>query len=231
MAMTDTQTDVKPIRIMLVDDNQEFSNLLRVYLSKHEDATFDVLWRKDGREALEEVERNPAIDVILMDYFMPGMNGVEVTQELRRRNLKIPVVFLTVNKDMNFAVEVMKLGVHDYLVKEEVTTPILPNTILDVLEKEKLNVELAELEIRKKRLEAMQEMVGVITNELRAPLDDMKRIIASLSAKEHPEKVMKYLSIVQDNLGRIETMLQKLQNLKEDKTVQYIKDIKMFDLR
>jgi CheY-like chemotaxis protein len=229
--MTNTQTDVKPIRIMLVDDNQEFSNLLRVYLSKHEDAAFEVLWRKDGREALEEVERNPHIDVILMDYFMPGMNGFEVTQELRKRNLKIPVVFLTVNKDMNLAVEVMKFGVHDYLVKEEVTTPILPNTILSVLEKEKLKAELAQLEIRKKRLEAMQEIIGGITNELSAPLDDMKNTIASLSAKEHPEKVMKYLSIVRDNLNRIETTLQKLQNLNEDKTVQYIKDIKMIDLR
>jgi hypothetical protein len=42
--------------------------------------------------------------------------------------------------------------------------------------------------------------------------------------------VTKYLSIIRDNINRIETTMQKLQNLKEDRTVQYIKDVKMIDL-
>lgn len=44
------------------------------------------------------------------------------------------------------------------------------------------------------------------------------------------EKVSKYLGIIKDSVSRIELKLEKLKNLKEDKTVQYIKDIKMIDL-
>jgi DNA-binding NarL/FixJ family response regulator len=165
-----------------------------------------------------------------MDYFLPGMNGLEVTQTLRKEKIDIPIVFLTVNKDMNIAVEVMKLGVRDYLVKEEIATPILPKTILSVVEKKKLEREIAELEIRKKRLEVMQEMVAGIVNQLSTPLNGMKGIVEQLNTKTQIEKVTKYLSIIGDNVRRIETTMYKLQNLKEDKTVQYIKDVKMIDL-
>ncbi len=223
-------TTDESVLVMLVEDNADFAKLVRLYLNKAEEGKFEVLWKDNGREAIEELGRNPNIDVVLMDYFLPGMNGLEVTQTLRKNNMDTPVVFLTVNKDMNIAVEVMKLGVSDYLVKEEIATPILPKTILGVVEKRKLDLEFAELEIRKKRLEAMQEMVVGITNELSTPLQGMKKIVEQLNAKQQPEKIAKYLSIIRDNVGRIETTMVKLGNLKGDKTVQYIKDVKMIDL-
>lgn len=218
------------ILVLLVEDNSDFAKLVRLYLNKSDDAKFDVQWIDNGREAIEEIERNRAIDVVLMDYFLPGSNGLEITQALRKKNLSIPVIFLTVNKDMNVAVEVMKLGVQDYLVKEDIATPILPKTIVSVVEKRKLAQELAELEIRKLRLEAMKEMVVGISNELSAPLQGMKEIVMNIAEKPQAEKVARYLSIIQDNVSRIQTTMEKLKNLKEDKTVQYIKDVKMIDL-
>jgi len=141
-----------------------------------------------------------------------------------------PVIFLTVNKDVNLAVEVMKLGVEDYLVKEEVSTPILPKTILGVVEKRKLQREMEQLEIRKKRIEAMQELIVGITDEVCTPLDGMKDIIESLLRHGGNEKTGKYLTIIKENIDRIQLKVEKLKNLKEDKTVQYIKDIRMIDL-
>lgn len=223
-------TEDGSILVMLVEDNADFARLVRFYLSKAEGASFQVLWKDNGREAIEEIQRNPAIDVVLMDYFLPGMNGLEVTQALQKEKINVPIVFLTVNKDVNVAIEVMKLGVQEYLVKEEIATPILPKTLLGVIEKQKLEREMMELEIRKKRLEAMQELVVGFVNELSSPLDGMKTIVEQLDAKTHVEKVSKYLSIIKDNLVRIETIMLKLQNLREDKTVQYIKDVKMIDL-
>ncbi len=223
-------TDTGAIQVMLVEDNADFAKLVRLYLNKAEDAMFDVVWKDNGKEAIEAIKALPTIDVVLMDYFLPGMNGLEVTQTLRKEKIDVPIVFLTVNKDMNIAVEAMKLGVRDYLVKEEIGTPILPKTILGVVEKKKLERELAELEIRKKRLEVMQEIVVGIVNQITTPLNGMKAIVEQLNTTSQAEKVTKYLSIIRDNINRIETTMQKLQNLKEDRTVQYIKDVKMIDL-
>jgi len=218
------------IVVLLVEDNVDFAKLVKIYLDRFDEATISVIWKENGSEGIEEAVRNKEIDVILMDYFLPGMNGLEITKALKEKNIDTPVIFLTVNKDMNLAVEVMKLGVHDYLVKEEISTPILPKTILSVVEKEKFQQEIAELEIRQKRLEAMQEMVVGITTEISAPLKNMKEVIAQLLGRELPEKSTKYLKIIKDNVDRIESKMEKLINLKEDKTVQYIKDIKMIDL-
>lgn len=220
----------KPINILLIEDNPDFAKLVRLYLDKFREARFQVTWKNNGNEGIEEAEQNESIDVVLMDYFLPGLNGLEITRSLQGKGITTPVVFLTVNKDMNLAVEVMKLGVEDYLVKEEITSPILPKTILSVVEKRNLQREVAALEIRQKRLEAMQEMVVGITNEIGAPLRAMKDVVESLIQPTLPEKAVKYLSIIKENVERIESKLEKLNNLKEDKTVQYIKDIKMIDL-
>ena len=55
-------------------------------------------------------------------------------------------MFLTVNKDFELAVDVMKLGVDDYLVKEEISSPVLPKTIVSVIEKRRLKEHLMEIE-------------------------------------------------------------------------------------
>ena len=220
----------KHITVLLVEDNVDFAKLVKIYLSRFEDAEIEVLWKENGPEGIDEAVRNPLIDVILMDYFLPGMNGLEITRALKEREVDTPVVFLTVNKDMNLAVEVMKLGVRDYLVKEEISTPILPKTIMTVVEKRKFQKEVAELEIRQKRLEAMQEMIVGITGEISIPLQNMKGIVEELIRNGNSEKRAKYLAIIRENVERIESKMEKLINLKEDKTVQYIKDIKMIDL-
>ncbi|MBI3110100.1 MAG: response regulator [Ignavibacteriales bacterium] len=218
------------INVLLIEDNAAFAKLVKLYLDKYEEAKIEVLWKDNGSEGIEEAERNKEIDVILMDYFLPGINGLEVTKVLKEKNIDHPVIFLTVNKDMNLAVEVMKLGVEDYLVKEEISTPVLPKTIMSVVEKRKFQLEVAELEIRKKRLEAMQELIVGISAEVTSPLKSMKEAVELLLRKEHSEKGVKYLGIIKDNVVRIEAKMEKLHNLKEDKTVQYIKDIRMIDL-
>jgi CheY-like chemotaxis protein len=67
-------TEDGSISVLLVEDNADFSKLVRLYLGKFDEARFDVLWRDNGREAIEEIERNTNIDVVLMDYFLPGLN-------------------------------------------------------------------------------------------------------------------------------------------------------------
>ena len=111
------------IRILLVEDNREFANLVELFLRKHEPEKFEVTWKDNGAAALELLETDRAFQVILMDYFLPGKNGLEITKLIQEKGYDLPIIFLTVNKDFDLAVEVMKLGVEDYLVKEEISTP------------------------------------------------------------------------------------------------------------
>ncbi len=219
------------LQVLLIEDNADFARLVDLYLQRSEIGHFDVIWKKNGAEALREAETNQdGIDVILMDYFLPGQNGLEVTKTLLEGNIHIPVIFLTVNKDFNLAVEAMKLGVEDYLVKEEIATPVLPKTILGVLEKVELRRKLAALEISQNRLEAIQEMVFEISRKLDEPLAAMEQNVDKMLQRHNEESLKNYLKIIKDNLDRINSKITKLKELKEDKTVPYIKDIRMLDL-
>ena len=216
--------------ILLVEDNPDFANLVDLFLKKHPAGTFEVIWRGDGVSAIKELESNPAINLILMDYFLPGKNGLEVTRDIREKGFTVPVVFLTVNKDFDLAVEVLKLGVEDYLVKEEISTPVLPKTILSVIERQKLKDQLTALEISQKRLETIQELVHQVTGELEVPIEGMRDSVDTLLTEHEADNLRAYLVIIRDNLNRIEKKMARLRELKTDKTVPYVRDIRMLDL-
>jgi phosphoserine phosphatase RsbU/P len=223
-------TDPGRVRILLVEDNHDFANLVEVFLRKYEKGQFEIVWRESGIAALEELASGTQFDIILMDYFLPGQNGLETTRALQAKGITIPVVFLTVNKDFDLAVQVLKLGVEDYLVKDEISTPVLPRTVLNVIERKKLRDQLTSLEISQKRLETIQGMVPNIAQEIRKPLDEIRLTIEQLAGAHGADQKSTYLKIIRDNLARIELKLSQLKEMKTDKTVPYIKDIRMLDL-
>jgi DNA-binding NarL/FixJ family response regulator len=218
------------IKILMIEDNDDFGKLVELYLSQHPEYVFQLVWKKSGEEGLVELETNSDFHIILMDYNLPGMNGVEVTRSLIEKGIRIPVVFITVNRDFNLAVETMKLGVEDFLVKDEISTPVLPRTIISVLERVRLRQQLSALEISSKRIEAIQELVLGISQDLVTPLDAMKRNVDALMRSQIAADMKMYLRIINENVERMQLKLSKLKSLKEDKTVQYIKNIRMIDI-
>jgi phosphoserine phosphatase RsbU/P len=220
----------KKINILLVEDNKDFAKLVQVYLQRFDKEAFSVIWKENHTEALAELESNKDVDIVLMDYFLPGKNGLEITKEMRRRNMTVPVVFLTVNKDFDLAVDVMKVGIDDYLVKEEISSPVLPKTVLSVIEKHRLREQLLGIEISKHRLQAIHETLAAVLQNIEAPLAEMGRTARGLKEGLPVETQKNFVKIIEENVARISEKLAKLKSLKAYKTVKYIKDIRMIDL-
>jgi PleD family two-component response regulator len=222
--------DAKVVRILLVEDSEETFRLIDAYLRRYESARFEILHRRTADEALDAVKGAESFDIILTDYYLPGKNGLELTRTLKDKKLDTPIAFLTINKDVNVAVEAMKLGVADYFLKEDITTHVFPQAVMSIVEKQRLRREYAQLEVKKRRLEAMQEIVVDISKQITEPLSGMKKTVDALIANPHADTYGKFLNIIKDNVVRMDAKLEKLKNLKDDKTVQYIKDIRMLDL-
>lgn len=216
-------------QILLVEDNKDFAKLVQVYLQRYERDRFNVIWKENHADAMKELAANPDLDIVLMDYFLPGKNGLEITREMLERKIGLPVVFLTVNKDFDLALEVMKLGADDYLVKEEISSPVLPKTVLSVIEKHQLKDKLLQIEISRERLRAIRETLANVVDDFEVPLNEMKTIAAELKLR-FSSAPNNYVKMIDDNVGRIIDKLDRLKTLKVDKTIRYIKDIKMIDL-
>jgi response regulator of citrate/malate metabolism len=218
------------INILLIEDNKDFAKLLQVYLHRFEKDRFNVVWKENYAEAITEIDSNESLDVVLMDYFLPGKSGLDITKELIERKINLPIIFLTVNRDFEVVLKVMKLGVADYIVKEEVSSPMLPKTIINVMQKKRLQDQLTQVEVSKHRVAVMREMLAGVLDDLEQPLVDMRDVVSRLKVI-HAESAQKnYVKIIDDNIARIFEKLEKLKVLKQDKTVQYIKDIRMIDL-
>jgi len=222
--------NTKAVRVLYVNELENDADLISGYLTKYEAARFEVIWKQSGEKALEYLAEQQSVDVIVTEDTLQGMSNVEFTRKLKELNFDIPNVFLSTSEDVNLAVEVMRMGVKDYLLKKDMGSHVFPQSLLRIVEKGRIRQELLELEIKKKRLEAIQEIVVNISDEINEPLEEMSRIIASIEEKEIPDKAAKYLKLIKDNVTRMQTKLDKLRNLKEDKTVKYIRDIKMIDL-
>ena len=218
------------IKVLYVNGTERDVQSISERLLTFEGARFEIIWQQSAEKAITFLEQQNAVDIIVTEDVLQGMNGVEFMNKLKDLKYDIPIVFLTSIKDVSFAVEVMRMGVKDYLLKDDVGTHVFPQTLLRVVEKGHLKQEQNKLEIKRKRLETMQEIVVGISNKISEPLEDMNKIVGELEQNALPEKAVKYLKLIKDNVERMQLKLEKLRNLKEDKTVKYIRDIKMIDL-
>lgn len=105
---------MKKIKLLLVDDEKGFLETITKRLEKRD---LDVSAVYSGKEALEEIERNKTLEVIILDVKMPEMDGIQTLIELKRKAPLMEVIMLTGHATVETAIEGMKLGAFDYLMK------------------------------------------------------------------------------------------------------------------
>jgi DNA-binding NtrC family response regulator len=102
-----------PSRILLVDDEKDFVEMLTLRL---EEIGEEVLQAYSGLESLEKM-KDVEVDVVILDIKMPGMDGIETLQEIKKRFPLVEVIMLTGHGTIETAVQGMKLGAYDFLIK------------------------------------------------------------------------------------------------------------------
>jgi DNA-binding NtrC family response regulator len=109
------------IRVLLVDDEEEFVETLAERL---EVRGFDVATALSGAEALRRIEERE-IDVVILDVQMPGLDGVEALRQIKQRKPLIEVIMLTGHGTVQTAIDGMKLGAFDFLLKPTETEDLV----------------------------------------------------------------------------------------------------------
>ncbi|MDH3558233.1 MAG: response regulator [Deltaproteobacteria bacterium] len=99
--------------VLLVDDEVPFVETMTKRLSKRQ---LMVIPAYTGREALEKLGKN-TVDVVILDVKMPGMDGIETLREIKKTHPLVEVIMLTGHATVKSAVEGMRLGAFDYLMK------------------------------------------------------------------------------------------------------------------
>lgn len=133
MSTLKTKTRKKRIvKILLVDDHQMVRTGLKLMLSQQKSFIAKVKEAKDGEEAVKLVEKEE-FDIMLLDVNLPKMDGVAVIKYCSQKEIKIPILAITMHREEHVVKQVVEAGAHGYLIKncgiEELTKAI--NTVLN----------------------------------------------------------------------------------------------------
>lgn len=101
--------------VFIVEDNEMYSTMLDYTLSN--DSIVKFMCFKTGEECLENLKLNPMM--IILDYWLPGLNGLETFKKIRKNNSTVPVVILTQDHNVDIATALLNNGVNDYFNKGE----------------------------------------------------------------------------------------------------------------
>ena len=103
----------QPNTILAVDDEPHMRRLLEISLRQ---AGYRALSAGLGRDALEIIQQQP-VDLVVSDLHMPGMNGLQLLEALRKQYEDLPFIMVTAQGEIKTAVEAMKLGASDYILR------------------------------------------------------------------------------------------------------------------
>jgi DNA-binding NtrC family response regulator len=160
-----------PPRILLVEDEV---NMARTLAKNLERAGYAVEHAAEGSAALARLMEEP-FDVVLTDLKMPGMDGMTLLRELHERRISVAAIVLTGFGTIETAVEAMKLGASDYLIKDARPQEVLL-TLARVLRFESLRRENARLRDQLRRTHGFGELIGVSV-----PMRDIYRLVEAVS--------------------------------------------------
>ncbi len=125
--------------VIIEDEDAHFQLMKRAIIKAYPDASIHYFQEAAGcLERLDEIDP----DLVIADYLLPGMNGIEFLKSLNREKRDIPVIMITGQGDENLAIQAMKLGAWDYLVKSGDFFTLIPSVIGKVVREWKLKESL-----------------------------------------------------------------------------------------
>jgi len=193
-------------KILVVDDEPDMRWLLVRVLR---DQGFEVITAEDGRAALAQISHEPP-DVVLLDLKMPGLDGIQVLEQVKAMEPHLPVVIVTAYGGLPSAVQAMRLEACDYLTKPFDHDEIL-FTVGRALEKK----ELAAVRLKAAKVATLLETARCLSHEINNPLTAILGYADMLERKLREPDAAKQVKVIIESSERIAQVIHRLSSIVE----------------
>jgi DNA-binding NtrC family response regulator len=142
-------------KILLIEDNMGDARLLEMMLSEVANPSFNIVWADRLDKGLREIE-SCDIELVLLDLGLPDSQGFETFDSIHSTIPDVPIIVMTGLNDETLALEAVRKGAQDYLVKGQVNGNLLIRSMRYAIERKKLEIE------REKIIEKLQDALAKI---------------------------------------------------------------------
>ncbi len=106
---------MEALKVFVVEDDKVFAKTLKYHLELNPEYEVEIFY--SARECIDNLYKNPSL--ITLDYDLPGMSGLQFLQWLKEHNKKVPVIVVSGQREVQVAIDILKAGAYDYLVKDQ----------------------------------------------------------------------------------------------------------------
>jgi len=205
------------LKVLVIDDepgirsgvSRILNNFHVTYPFMDEDYTFEVTEAATGEDGIEILERNMP-DILLLDNKLPGIQGVDVLEYIRKRNYDIVVAMITSYASLDVAVRATRDGAIDFIPK-----PFTPQELKSSIENITKQQYLKRITHRMKQegKKIRYQFLSVLSHELKAPLNALEGYMRMMQGKQAGEMIDDYATPIERSLQRIQGMRNLIMDL------------------
>jgi signal transduction histidine kinase len=216
------------LKILLIEDSLAEARLLQEVLKQANSKQFSVVHVKRLQEALKVLNQDAKFDVILLDLTLPDSHGLESLAPLIATDSSLPIVVLTNTNDDELAIEAVRQGAQDYLVKRQVTCDLLVRSLCYAIERKQMSEALrkvneslenrvqertAELIKAQELNQLKSEFVSMLSHDIRNPLNSILLSAGLLQRNDQkltPETKLTHYQLIRSTIKNMVQLLDEV---------------------
>ena len=216
--------NAKNEKILLVEDEEYLLKSLEVFLRN--ETKYEIFSASNGKEAIEIIN-SKEIDLILTDLKMPEIGGIELMEYVKNKSADIPVIAMTAFASLNSAIEALRLGVYDYLIK-----PYELDLVLIVINRAIERIRLTKKANESQKLSVITEAAVTLSHEINNLLAGIMGNLELLlhDFPDDKEKVKKEMKIALEHSQKIAEVVRKFQEVNKSVKTEYSSKHPILDL-
>lgn len=231
---------MQKLQVLVVDDepgicsgvSRILSNFSVGFPFMDQNIEFDVLEAFSGEKALEMIEKKVP-DIILLDNKLPGILGIDVLEQINKKELDTIVLMITSYASLELAVKATNKGAHDFIPK-----PFTPQELKSAIESVTKHIFLKKMtrKLNKAGKEIRFQFLSVLSHELKAPLNAIEGYLKIMQERQAGSDLESYDKMIERSLFRIKGMrtlimdLLDLTRIESGKKKREIKKINLVDI-